>query len=206
MAATPVLDDLNVKLAYRLGDPYAPGTGAVVTATDDGIAYPAALRDAFLTDALRAVVTRYGARALRIADMREAYCPAVEVTTNPEDLPADLHRILAVNYYGKKAISRPFIGGLDNSVYWQNVPFYQVQDGQIYFWNVNNPVFTASVWYQRTIPNLTHNGVEDILLGPMFYPHILSFAEALGRRTHQELGPHTKQDAIGELQSMKDTD
>lgn len=206
---TPVLDALNVKLAYLLGDPYVPGTGAVVTATDDGISYSAVLRDQFLTDAVRMVVSRYGVVALKERDLRESYCRKVQITANPYTVPTDLHRILSLSYYGKKLMTRPLPDGRDASVYWQNAPYFEYDPGTgvMTFFNCRAPgTFAATMWYQRTVPNLTHNGTEDILLGPMFYPIILSFAEALGRRTHQELGTLTKQDAIGELQSMKDAD
>lgn len=208
--ATPVYDSLNIRLAYRLGDPYKPG-GGVVTQADDGIVYSAALRDGLVLEAARRVVTRMGAKSLLEKGIRESYVRSLALTAATTALPTDCAQVLDVDFYGKRVEPEPFTSGRRNSVYWQNVPMYRIDqatataDRKITLINAHKTPFTATMLYLREIPALTHNGTEDLTLDSYMTEHVLDVAEALGRRLHQEF-PAVYQLAATEMQIHKDND
>lgn len=208
--ATPVYDRLNVMLAYRLGDPYQPG-GSVVTYSTDGIAYPAALRDDIILSAARRVLFSMGPRALANKGIRESYVRTQQLTATDTQLPADCARVLDVDYYGKKAEDEHFVSGRLNSIFWQNVPMYRVEQAsdsanrKIILTNIHKDPFTATLFYLREIPALTHGGSEDLTLDTYMQEHVLNVAEALGRRLHQEFGM-VKEAAMVDMKLHKEND
>lgn len=201
---TPKFDKLNVDLAYRLGDPYNPETGAPVTYADDGVAYPAAVRDDCILAAARRVISMLGAEALTRKGMNKTYVKRETITATPHAIPTDCARIIGIDYYGKKMVYVPFDDGRRNSVYWQNVPMFDVDwtAGEIHLSNIMS-TFEATLYYQREIPTLTHGGSEDLVLDSYMEEHVKDLAESLARRTHQEFGL-VKQSAIADMQSHKD--
>jgi hypothetical protein len=207
---TPVFDSLNVRLAYRLGDPYTPD-GDIVTYADDGIAYPASMRDDLVIEAARRVLTRMGARAVSVKGVREAYVRAADLTATETQLPADCAQVLDIDYYGKRVEAEPFTSGRRSSVYWQNVPMYRIDQAsdeasrKVVLMNIHKSPFTASMRYLREIPALTHGGAEDLTFDVYMQEHVLDLAEALGRRLHQEF-PQVYQMAAAEMQIHKDNE
>lgn len=208
--ATPVFDHMNVALAYRLGDPYAPG-GSVVTHSADGIAYPAALRDELVLNAARRVLFYMGPRTMAIKGLRESYVRTSQLTALETQLPATLARVLDVDYYGKRVEDEMFVTGRRNSIFWQNVPMYRIAQGddaatrKIILINIYKTPFTATMWYLREIPALTHGGAEDLLFDSYTQEHVLDVAEALGRRLHQEFTA-VKEAALVDMQQHKEND
>lgn len=233
MADTPVLDALNVELAYRLGDARKPEGGAV-THQDDGIAYPAVMREQFLTQATRSMINIIAPRVLAgraepcyyVGFFSFNKTPVNEVITLDfrvemrEEIAKRIIRIFDVEINGKRALHKPLGDGRYESIYWQNVPrWYVVQE---YVSAINGP-FTGHwpvlyiegprhtsdvairVWRQLSVPDLVSGGTEDLLLNSQYFPALLGLAEAIARRTHQEFGPFVKQDAIADAERLKET-
>jgi hypothetical protein len=204
--ANPVISELNVKLAYLLGDPFTP-LGGKVTATDDGIAYAAILRDYFLTKGLRQFVKLRSAASLAASGIIDSYTRSMPIDANPFPIPGDLARLIDVQWYGKRVNNVPFADGRRNSVYWQNTPMYRIiitlASAELIISNVSDPDKNyCYINYIRRIPILSSNPAtptEDILINENYHDDILAFAEITGRRFHQEMHQQLKQDVIQDM-------
>jgi hypothetical protein len=208
--ADTVIADLNVKLAYLLGDPYTPKT-QVVTALDDGIAYTAVHRDYFLTKGLRQLVALYGATSLAASGVIDSYMREKAIDANPFTLPEDVAILKNVQWYGKKVNHIPMADGRRNSIYWQNTPMYRIslqQTDAILIVTSNMLVNTdyCSIFYVKRIPMLSSDPAkftEDILINENYHDKVLAFAELTGRRFHQEMHKQIREEVLQDMAITK---
>lgn len=206
--ATPYLDQLNVALAYRLGDPATP-QGVIVDAVSDGRVYPAVFRDRCITEALRDLINLAGPAKLAMKGIRDPYIRRVNLTTNPEQLPTDCARVIHVEFFKRKVEHVPFSDGRRNSVYWQNALMYDIEwNATGMFIRLSGNVDTAPSGWQDNV--VMHYLLElydlrtqdiDVLIGTYWHKYILARAEAIARRNHQELAMALEQRADAELKA-----
>lgn len=215
--ATPLLDELNVKLARRLGDP-ADTDGNIITTSNlvDGVAYTNSFREAMLSESLRLYLNMFGHAQVQDAGFPLNYMREKEetLTTGTEviDLPDDVARVLYIDCYGRKAQMASFdMLKRRHHIYWQKVPMYRVSfepgapgKKKLHFYFYRPTSTDITIYYMRVVEDLYHNGPEDIELDSLHFPSLLSLAEALARRNHQEFGPFMQQLGSASLQSMKE--
>jgi hypothetical protein len=212
--ATPVLNALNVKLAQRLGDP-ADTDGNPITVSNlvDGITYTNVFREAMLTESLRLYLNLFGHDQVHDAGFPLNYMEEKKETLPTGEaaitLPANLARVLYVDYYGRMAMLGSFeMLKRRHHVYWQKTPFYRLGvDGTnkvLRFYSRRTAPTDITIYYFRTIPDLFAGGPVDIELDPYHYPALISFAEALARRNHQEIAFGLQQLAKQALDQTKE--
>lgn len=206
--ATPYLDQLNVALAYRLGDPYTP-SGVIVDTVTDGRVYTAILRDRCITEALRDLINLAGPAELAGKGIRDPYIRRKNLTSNPEQLPDDCARVIHVEFFGRPVHHVPFSDGRRKSVYWQNALMYDIEwNSTGMFIRLSGNVEAAPNGWQDQV--VLHYLLElydlrtqdiDVLVGTYWHKYILSRAEAIARRNHQELAIALEQRADAELKA-----
>lgn len=211
--ATPILDQLSVNLAYRLGDPRSPDGALITTLTLlDGKVYSQKDRELYLTQALRRFLANIGHSTIRKYGYFQNYVERVPLAfTAPlfeAVAPADCARVLYLDYYGKKALVATWeLLRRQSNIYAQNVPLFETyKDGdelKIRMFVPNAADIDTTLYYFRKIDTLVHDG-EDIMLPDTFYPTIEMLAESLGRRYHQEAHPQMEREIDSEMQKHKE--
>jgi hypothetical protein len=217
---TPNLDRLSVLLARRLGDPAdTDGNEFTTSYLGDGVAYTNLFRVHCLTEALRLYLNMFGHDKLQDAGFPLNYMKDTPLTfalangEKEEELPADVARVIYVDYYGHMALPATFERiKRRHHMYWQKTAMYRVRydaaAGKMYV-KLYVPAYQSAsrdvtVYYIRTIGDLVSGGSEDIELDPLHDSTLLALAEAVARRNHQEAASYLSQSASASLQQMKE--
>lgn len=211
---TPVLDNLNVTLAYRLGDPLDADNQPVSYSTD-GLVYSARMRELLITEGLRIVLNTLGHSFNENFGYIQKYTQkqdGIQAFPQPFPLPEYMQRVLYVEWQGRMCLPMTFVHRKKKAhLLWQRVPQWEIDTdltgakilrienmdphmeltgpiggGPGIQIGVASPLYQVTVIYLRVIPDLEHGGSEDVMLPDVMFPLLLSTAEYLGRRNHQE--------------------